>query len=63
MKCVMAPTYADHLNVCVCAPWATFAWKWRKFTRKLITFDKQVVKGFCDKADGKDKLTALIQVP
>lgn len=22
----------------------------------------QVVKGFCDKADGKDKLTALIQV-
>lgn len=57
----MAPTYAEHLTVSYglqslqLSPPVTGS-----FT--VPVYLTQVIKGFCDKADGKDKLTALIQV-
>lgn len=57
-----------HLPCVVCAPatgacgllLCAAAWGERVLFASAAT--TQVIKGFCDKADGKDKLTALIQV-
>jgi hypothetical protein len=62
-------TYVDHLQVllplwtaAVFANWDCFWYADEEVPFPVFIDNRQVIKGFCDKSDGKDKLTALIQV-
>lgn len=59
-------TYVDHLQVllapCMTAAYNSFWYADEELRLPVPLQPPQVIKGFCDKSDGKDKLTALIQV-